>query len=243
MAQFRLEERLPSTIVSRALIRSLEILVAKQGAALVVEADDQFSPDSAVEVAISDTLGVETVGSVEDFLPSKFPDTTESITVHFNRYMRVGRAIEIEIEFNKNPILTNLKVYCEASNARQIAHGISKSINECVDPHRASNEWAHPGYVLAPALFVLSLGSGAAAAFAAGAKMYDVAIACLRICIITILYQTVIPYLKPFTVFDSRTADIRIKWWDWFLKGALGFAVFGTLFALLRDSVFRIFGL
>jgi hypothetical protein len=49
------------------------------------------------------------------------------------------------------------------------------------------------------------------------------------------------PKFRPFTVFESDRANRNTRAWDWTFKGFLGFLIFGTALALLRDYVIALF--
>jgi hypothetical protein len=243
MARFRMEQELPSTLVTRELVKSLEALISKQIDALASKEDNQGDLRAAKKVFVSDALGTETIQSIDDFGPSKFPDTTKQVGIYFSAPWGTSlKGLEIDIQFHNIRSLCRVKVACDGSNARELAHGITKSVLECIAPHETGNGWLHPKPFLSGVLFALASGSLWFSAMALGAKSIPWALAFAVLFVLLITYQWVLPTLRPYVAFDSRASDIRGSWSDWATKGILGFILFGTVLALARDHILKLFG-
>ena len=238
-----MEQEIPSTLVTRELIRSLEALVAKQVDALASKEDNRDDLLSARRVVVTDLLGTETMGHIDEFGPSKFPDSTKLVGIYFSAPWGTSvRGLNIEIVFTNMRGLSRVKVECDRSNARELAHGISKSVLECIAPHQTGNDWLHPKPFLSGVLFAFTWSSLWFSGMALGASSLGWALLLAALFIALLTYQWVLPRFRPYVAFDSRTSDRRKSWSDWAAKGFAGFLLFGTTLVLLKDYILKLIG-
>ncbi len=243
MARFRMEQELPATRVTRDLVKSLESLISKQVDALAPKEDNQDDLRAAKKVFVSDALGTETMQSIDDFGPSKFSDTTKLVGIYFSAPWGTSlKGLEIDIQFHNIRGLCRVKVACDGSNARELAHGITKSVLECIAPHENGNRWLHPKPFTGGVLFALTWGSLWFTVMAIGAKSVRWPLGFAALFVLLLTYQWILPTLLTYTAFESSESDMRSSCYDWVIKSFLGFVLFGTVLALARDHILKLIG-
>jgi hypothetical protein len=238
MPRFRIETELPSTKVTRELVKSLEHFISRRVDALMGEKDDRNEIASALKITITDALGSETMQTIDHFVPTKFPDTTKSIELSFSGpWNSALKGLEIEIQFHKDRQFSRVRVSCENSNPRDLARGMVAGIHECLAPHPAHNAWLHPHALIDGMLIGLAMAIFWVLPSALDYAPLGAVMALATILVFLTCYLWPLRRLRLYTVFDSPVSESRAKWWDWFLKGLIGFIVFGTLLALVRDRL------
>jgi len=240
LSSFTLEKELPSTLVTKQLVTSIESYLTQRLSGL---SDNRGEVSPEVEegrvTKITDELGIESLGSIQEFPYSIFPDSTNAIEIEFTQpplgstmtYLRVA------VRFHKERVHSRVRISCEGRNAKEFATGIYGGILQCLQTAPARNGFFNPKPYWRGALgaifVVLILGQVAALVYAPpGAALF------LALIVLSHLFiWDLAPKMRPYTVFESDRANRNLRAWDWAFKGFLGFIIFGTALTFLRDYI------
>lgn len=238
MHQFTIEKPLPPVTVSIDLVRSLHSYLSSKALSLKLADDNEDAVASAIKISIEEEFGEETFNSLAEYSPTKFPDTTKCITVSLAGKSGTGlEGLLIVVRFHKDRDFSKLKISYKAKNAREFSTGIAQGIMDCLAPHHKGLGWLHPGPLLTGVLYGLafvtlsllikSIGNGSAnTSLIIGVALF-----------LNISYTLILPKLRRYTEFESRITETKLKWWDWAIKGVVGFIVFGIFFVAFKDWV------
>ncbi|QWF69463.1 hypothetical protein KEF85_08705 [Methylomonas paludis] len=206
---------------------------------LALADDDLAKVSSAIKISIQDDLGKETMSSLIEYAPNKFPDTTKNVDVIFsNAFGTSLYDLSIEVRFNRDKMFSELKISCNRDNARELAHGITHGILQCLGPHKKGLVWLYPNRFIEGVIWS-TLGADVMLLATSSVNTQTFIPAYIFIFIILVSYIFILPKLRPYNEFESRKTEDKLKWWDWFMKGSLGFIIFGTIFALLKEWFIR----
>lgn len=242
MPKFRLEQELPATRVTKELVHSVRGYLLSKAASLVLDPPkDPIPIESLLTISIEDSLGRESLPSLDEYAPSKFSDSTTRIEIELDGSWKAGlQGLSVAVIFHRSRSLSRMRISCDRPNARELAQGIANGIRDCLSPHEKGLSWLHPPpfiWGICSGGFFFSLLSLMQLAGKTSATRLTV-IALLPLAIP--IYIFVLPWLRPYTEFDSRATESRLQWWNWFVKGLAGFFVFGVLFALIKDHVIKL---
>lgn len=146
MSRFNLKKSLPSTRVTRELVRSLEIYIEKRTESLAANPTEELNALLASRrTTITDDLGTEQFGSIDEYAPSLFSNTTTSIEIDFiGSYQTSLRSLTIRIRFSGENIHTRVQIDYDAPNAREVVVGLYDGIKRCLETSPARNAFFHP---------------------------------------------------------------------------------------------------
>lgn len=235
MARFSSEIKIPSCIVTKALIESIEKYLRTKFLALAVTDEDKQLLEEAISISITDSFGTERLNSISEFSLPRFSDDTTRLCIGIRRpYRSSFDAFEVDVQFDVSRTFTRAKADYEGSNSREFVTGLLQGSQNCVATTKTKN-WL---FNLPPGpeggLWGLTLFSPAFAIsiFEASSPLtYIPLFAALTL----FAYLFGAKRLRPYTTFDSNLADRRDKFWNWFVGGFLSFIVFSTVLARFRD--------
>lgn len=233
--QFSYDRGLPSLRITKDLLESLERhLVQRIADSCGVSVDEARK---SLSITIEDNFGTEHFSSVEQFHITRFSDNTKRVSVEIEAPWRSeGIRLRLRLGFSRGRISSSLSISATAPNSRELVAGLKEGVLRILEPHRTWH-WVYHARaevwgVLVP-LFMLLLY--------AQLKLFDTpSLTFLAASLGTFLlwfYLLVLPYFRPYTVFDSRASERSDKIWSWFLKGFLTFLIFGTLLTFARRSL------
>jgi hypothetical protein len=236
MAEFKIEQRVPSVKVTKKLLESLErYLVSKKEA---VQADLKLPPENEkFSISVTDNLGTETFSSTNQLRTDRFLDSTTNVRVSFAcRWYKAKTSLAVDVRFSTTPYLASLTVLCEADAARELGVGLYQSLSEITATGKTSNWRYHAPLWLEGPLQGATIGMGLWAVM----LMRDHRIAGMVLATVAGLafaYFSIGKRFHPYTLFDSSRAERIQRAGDWFEYGLLTFLVFGILLTLLRRSL------
>jgi hypothetical protein len=234
--QFTIEKALPPVTVSIDLVRSLPSYLSSKASSLKLEDDDEDTVASAIKISIEEESGEETFNSLTEYAPSKFPDTTKSITVNLTGKWGTGlKGLLVTVRLHKDRDFSKLKISYEATNAREFATGIAQGIMDCLAPHHKGWGWLHPNPFLGGALSVIPFALLLLLIKSLGNTSTHISLIIGIALFLTISYTLILPKLRTYTEFESRATDNKLKWWDWTLKGIIGFILFSIILSIFKD--------
>jgi len=238
MARFSSETRLPSCIVTKELIESIENYLRTKFFALAACDEDKQLLEEAITVSITDSFGTECLNSISEFSPPRFGDDTTRLCIAIRRpYRSSFAAFEVDVQFDASRTFSRAKADCEGSNSREFVTGLLQGIQNCVATTKTKNWLFHLppgaegglwGLVLLSPAFAMSI-------FKASSPLtYIPLFATLTL----FAYLLGAKRLRPYATFDSNLADRRDTFWNWFVGGFLSFIVFSSVLAKFRDALF-----
>lgn len=243
MSRFNLKKSLPSTRVTRELVRSLEKYIEKKTEFLAAKPTEELDALLAGRrTTVMDDLGTEQFGTIDEYAPSLFSNTTSSIEVEFiGPYQTSLRGLVIRVRLSGENMHTGIQIDYDAPNAREVVVGLYDGIKRCLETSPARNAFFHP-----PAFWQGVIGAFTYMLFLAAIatwRFMPTAVTFLLIALWLTLYLlwSVAPRFHPYTVFDSEQANRYARDFDWLIKGLLGFLLFGTLMTLMRDKLLSLF--
>jgi hypothetical protein len=212
MTQFRDDRELPSTKVTKDLLKSLEQYIIERTSNPLGKKDEQHAGATGIQVSITDGTRTETIETIDQFTPTRFSDTTKSIELSYMGTSLSG--FHITVRFEPERHFSQMRVAYEGPGAKEVGGGVVAGILECLAPHKTGNKWLHPeiatqtalAFMLVVVMFLWLKGIVAPPAIV---PYIGVVLFC------GIMYVWVWPWLKPFTTFDSPLTDRKDVWWKY----------------------------
>lgn len=238
MAHFSSETRLPSCVVTKELIESIEKYLREKFLRLAASDEDKQLLEEAISISITDSFGTERLNSISEFSLPRFSDDTTRLCIAIRRpFSSSFDSFEVDVQFDVSRMLSRAKADYEGSYSREFITGLLQGIQNCVATTKTKNWLFHLPPGLEGGLWGFALFSPAIATsiFEASSPLtYIPLFAALTLFAYLILAKR----LRPYTTFDSNLADRRDKFWNWFVGGFLSFILFSTLLAKFRDALF-----
>ena len=232
MSEFRLERQLPSTVVTKDLIKSIELYLHQRAPGFMKNTDDPEKLSIHQEINIADALGTETLRSIDEYAPIKFPDTTTSIEFKFYgpNYPSL-EDLNVTIKFSKDRDSSLMRISYGGPNARESVIGIAEGIIRCMTPYRTMNSWLHPKTFVGMILFVLTfvLLYLLIVAISKGLNIFATGGILLLSFTLIILFYHASKYIRPFSTFDSNRSDLLNRARIFFVTGLLGLIIFNIV--------------
>lgn len=238
MSHFRLERNLPPLLVTKDLVISLRSYLLTAAISLASDSEEQIEIEKQLKIAIKDKIGVETINSLEEFPQHKFSDSTDEVRISFSRlYGSSLSDLNIEIRITRNKLFSELVISCERQNAKESVTGIFQGIMSIIEPARNSTGWIYPPLPISMFLWTL-MGMLPTITVITARKGEPLITAIFGAStMLLLLYHFVFPSLRRYTEFESRLTETKMKWWDWSIKGLLGFFIFGVLLTGFKNWV------
>lgn len=240
MTHFRSETELPSTRVSRELLKSLENYIIER-VRVYAEGVKEGHRDNiqGLKITITDSFGAETINTINQFIPTKFPDSTESIEVSYSAPWRTEfKRLDVIIKFNKERRHSTICISYEGTNSREFCHGWVSGIRECLKPHVTYNNFFHPRFIPQAVAYTIFLF---AVIFMWSKDMSTLSpLRVLGLGGVTFflwMYLVAWPWFKPYTVFDSPQADNKETWWNYHWRAICLFAGVIGIGSWFRDHI------
>ncbi|SEQ61772.1 hypothetical protein [Nitrosomonas ureae] len=226
---FSLTRSLPSLLVTKDFLLSLERYLMKWGSDTMKLTDEELN--KAIDIDIEDKMGVESFTSINQMNAHNFTDSTSIITIKFNSpYRADGTRLRISLDFSKNRIFSTLVITATMPNSRVVIQGILSGILEEIERQRTWHWIVNPPAAITSFL-VIGLVITTYLLFSHESSHLSL----LFVHIVLYLYIFLLPYLRPYIYFDSRVSKRKDELWDWFIKGIASFLLFGTLLTFIRD--------
>ena len=237
MARFSSETELPSCIVTKELIESIEKYLRTKFLALAACDEDKHLLEEAISISVTDSFGTERLKSISEFSLPRYGDDTTRLCIDLRRPYRSSLdAFEIDVQFDVSRAFSRAKADYTGSNSREFVTGLLQGIQNCVATTKTKNWLFHLPPGPEGGLWVLAMLSPAfsMSIFKASSPLtYIPLFAALTL----FAYLFGAKRLRPYTTFDSNLADRRDKFWNWFVGGFLSFIIFSTVLAKFRDAL------
>ncbi len=238
MSRFTLTKPLPSTRVTRDLVRSLETYIAQKTTALAGKTADEQALLASKRTTIKDDLGTEPLITIDEHAQNLFSDSTTEVEVEFRgAYKSNLEQLSIAIKFSDERIHSSVRISFEAPNAREVVVGIFDGLKRCIDTSPGRNSLFHPPAFWGGAIGALTFMVFMVAVWSWRFVPPVIAWALFALWLTLYLVWSVAPKFRPYTVFESDRANRRARGWDWLFKGLLGFLLFGTALTLMREKL------
>lgn len=231
MTKFSYDQSLPSLRVTKDLLESLESYLAQR-----IATSCSLTVDEArklLSITIEDNLGTEHFSSVNQFHTTRFSDSTKRVVVEIGAHSE-GVRLQLRLQFSRGRMLSSMSISATAPNSRELVAGLKDGILRVLEPCRTWHWICNPsaemwGALIAIFLVLVFLQWKLDASHPVSSAV--------SIGIFILWLLGVLPYLRPYMVFDSRVSERSDKIWNWFFTGLMTFLVFGTLFVLIREGV------
>ena len=241
MARFTSEIKLPSCVVTKDLLESIEKYLRSRFSAIATTDEDKELIADAIVVSITDSFGTERMKSITELSLSRFSDDTTRVNVSMRRpYKSSFEHFDVEVQFDLSRTFSRVKVDFEGANSREFVLGLIQGLSSCVATTKNNNWFFNLPSGPDGALWGLAMVSPVVVVqyFKVSSTLTYVP---LMIAVILYFYLFVAKRFRPYTTFDSNLADKRNGHWDWFFRGFMGFLIFSTIFATFRDAALRSF--
>jgi len=173
MSTFRLKKKFSSYDVNLETLRSLEnyllsevpeILNIKTKRVKRKENKSEKKYSISYKISIVDSLGTETINSIDEFTSHVFSDITEEIKLSFNicKIHPFVDILDVSMKFSTEKFYSNIDIICGASHSREKAISIYEGIKRVLDPYKTKNYIFHfisPFFILLAMSTILALMS------------------------------------------------------------------------------------
>lgn len=229
MSSFSLEKELPSVLVTKDLIESLEKhLIAKIASFAQIEEGTKPS----IKIVVVDGHGEEVFESSEQIFFAKFPDSTNRIEFEARAPLHNERPeVRCALTFSQSIIFSSISIRVTGSNAREFATGLMETTFRVLEPHRTLHWFFHNPFLLVLSWGVL-LGGPWIRDWLPPTEAVTVVIALSWLLIFVYLFIAKPRY--PYCTFESRKWERTSSFTNWLVYGLLTFMVFGTLLTFVR---------
>lgn len=230
---YRMTKTLPATRVTRDLIKRIEDLIKSQIEELVKNKDDFEKNISRIAISVADKMGVEEF-RFSDAIPQKFPSDTEFVAISFDgAWGTEAQGLSISVNFDKKR--PRISVIFSGKNAKTIALGISESILSVVRAYGNSNSWAHyPGLILiVTSLLAVFLNLVVMTRMVPEKAILVVVSVFAFIVISQAIYTFLLPWLAPYTTYESFRDDSGADWRRWTIRAMIAAFVLSPIAALV----------
>lgn len=229
MSAFLLEKELPSVLVTKDLIESLEKhLIAK----IASFAQTKEGTKPSIKIVVVDGHGEEVFESSEQMYSAKFPDSTKRIEVEAKTHWNNDRPeVRFALTFSQSIIFSSISIRVTGSNAREFATGLMETTFRVLEPHHTLHWLFHN-----PLLLILSWGALLGLPWIRDwlPPMAEVTIASTLSWILIFVYLFIAKPRYPYCTFESQRWERTSRFTNWLVYGLLTFLVFGTLFTFAR---------
>src|SRR6266576_2381700 len=143
MAKYAFQRRLPSYFVNRAFLKDAELFIQEKARNFQGE---NYNPEQYT-IEIQDSLGTQTLASIDDFHYSEFPNDTRSIRLKHETYH--PQYFVIRLTLDQEP---KLQIDLRSESPRQQALGISAEAEHVLSSSKNNHRFWEPGDKLRPTL-------------------------------------------------------------------------------------------
>jgi hypothetical protein len=236
MPTFKLERRLPSCLVTKDLLSAIEAYLNVE---MRQKLGEVHGNKIEYRLSIRETIGTEVLASANEYTPNLFSDGTKEIEIRWENGYRAVCHLDIVVEFESSHFSSSkLRVTCTAPTARETAVGIGENILRLLESRRTYNWVFNPfEFPIVPFVAFSSAGSLLAGGLGRIFDNQEQALYLLSASAIFGWFFLSSVYFRPFIAFDSRRQRLLDGLWRYFSLGVFGFAIFGTLFPLLRKAI------
>lgn len=240
---YHLTKTLPSCFIERKLLIELEHYLKRKISehSPVEEGQD----DVPYGIIIKDSLGQERLRSIEDFQRTYFPDDTELIRMRA-RGIR-ATSLEIITTFGFTKYETKIEIQSYDKSAREITTGIAAEVASILNSYKTTNHWIHSsswfevffgtGAIITSAFLIASSILVAIQAWSLPFNFVNTLLLLITaeffFCMFFLLKR-----FKPYSTFETRQNERRIKQLNWILLGFLGFILFTVVGVYFRQKLF-----
>ena len=245
ITEFRLEKKLPPCRVTKDLLESLEEYILDKRDKIGSDIDNPPRTDEFT-ITIADNLGEESVNSTQQLKERFFSSTTEVTIEFYARWYEKGDTLQLTIKFsNTSYRLSTVTIRSKSDTARELAAGMSNSIDEIMQNSKTSNWLFYPPVWISFPIFMVSV-----LFLLLGILLLVMSIESEEYVINYMFWRSVLfsgvgfaylyfgPKLHPYTIFDSPRAD-QLQSISRFYKSALvAFLLSAIAFPFLSKALF-----
>ena len=221
MPVFSAEKRIPSCLVDKALIESLEDYIQRR-----VKEVSKGPNETRLSIEIIDAAGTENVKSIKEFGPARFHDGTKEI--HMTCRGHWQETLEVRVRFARGRNDSWVRVQYEGNAPREFVAGLIAGIQGTLAQSRTFNSWFQVNYLVQPIIAMVSILMCviAIAISLTDKKVPDIARSFFLLGSVVILGYALLGVCKPYSAFDTRRNQVLRTVSNWLLVGVAGFILF-----------------
>jgi hypothetical protein len=238
LSSFTLQRLLPSLDVDKALIQRIEQFILLEVPGLAAIPSEKMK--NAYTVTMKEAAGEEEFASIKEHAADLFPDSISRV-VFGTGFKTVGTdkvKIRISVCMDKERSFSELKISCDAENAREISHALLEGITKEFRPNINMHSWFYPKPLWDAALFALAIPGVLVLTFLVSKQYYDLAYAAGIPYLLCFIWFTVGRKANPYTAFNTRAQARWSAIWRFLIYGMGTFLLFGTILVYFRQKLF-----
>lgn len=232
---------LPSTLVDIRAIANLEKYIGQR----VNQLDTEKKPTlSGLEflrpeytLTISDSQGTLNMSTISLFSKDMFDNDTSSINLSYGKFLG-SNTFEIDVRFTPDRYSSRLKISYKGENARDIVESIKIGIFNLLNENKTNHSFYHSRWSQLILTVLTSLAVNLSLQTFIG--RWQSWLPYVIIFPIVFFFTSVVPSLKPYSVFDSKKSRSFTSWNKWLIEVILAALIGWVLFTLLIPSIFPI---
>lgn len=261
MAKIRKEEKLPSCEVTFDLLNELEKYFFNELPNNILNQKEYLTINYSI--LIEDNFGTEEIKTINDYLISKFTDSTGEINLSLqirasnirNIYMEMKNIeslssddyneidniektipyVSIDITFRKQYEYENLKISFDGENARSYVVAIYDSIMRIINTYKNNNYLYNPSFGISISFFYINIIILLLSLSCLVKGIFIIpSIIGLSINIIYLLYIIFAKRTHPYFLFECKKSEKYKRWNNWFLYNVLFIVLVNIILILLR---------
>lgn len=244
MTEFRLEKKLPPCKVTKDLLESLEKYILNKKDKIESNIGEPPATDN-FKITIADNLGEESVNSTQ-LLNERFFSSTTEVTIEFYASWYKKDTLWLTINFSNKPYrLSTVTIRSESDTARELAVGMSDSLDKIIQNNKTLNWLFYPPgwlffiiFLVSVLIFLLGISLLAKSVGSEEYVINHVFWRCLLFSATGFAYLYFGPKLHPYAIFDSPMAD-QLQLIGYLYKTVLlGFPLSAIVFPFLSKKLF-----
>jgi hypothetical protein len=246
MTHYSLDTELPSCSAPRQLLADLEGYLSRKVDELIGKKPTttgelaEKKPTHEYGVDIEDALGNERLTSIEEYAFHVFPNDTK--VIRLSRSADDERfKIAVTISFRPGLPASNVRITCEGSSAREIAHGVLTGILRTIEPYKNTNHLYH-----SPLMFFVAFCGLAMLVFGAvfstlrdpgitiTVAQRHIALATAMSGGIVLVGTFLLQKMSPYTVFETKLNQRRAAKKNFLLYGVGASLIASVIYGLFK---------
>lgn len=234
MARYKLEKRIPSTFIDKALLHQIEKYfierIPKKLEAYVNEYEGKI--EFEYSISIYDKYGKEEFETIDDLHRDKFANDIKRIVINLSTGYQL---VEIQLSFTLGVINSYLDVDVRTENGKELSYGISREIEQLLEENKTIHFLFHNIYAWGMyGVFLITLSTSNIR------TLEELPYHSTFVWFISLLGITyfLIREISPYSTFDTKNQENKNKFSKWLVNGLAGVFLFGVAATYLRGLIY-----
>jgi hypothetical protein len=241
---YSLEEPISSCFVTKQFVTDLEAYIII--ALCEIEGKEESEIRKRLNITISDTSGQDVLQSIAHYTDARFPNDIKGISLRYHNLM-IGNQCALTVRLSRERIGTEFTMEVKAIESKKRVNSTKLHLFDMLKKQRTWNWVFHPtlravGAFLIVAftlLSVLALPAIAGAVSLGAQGAFNGAAIGVGIGMISWIYFFLLPFLQPYTTFDTNRNEAigkRFSWLAWSLVFLIVSLPASYVFKRIADS-------